>query len=104
MTAHRSDVGPETGRGDGGLWRDCGGGRGIVPLQGLLHRLVESQEHVATLGYVDTLEEQAVLEALLDGVKPPWPADGGRLHTEPHSQVRAPRTHTSVRRLRHGAG
>ena len=80
MTAHRSDVGPEAGPGDGGLWRDGGGGRGIVPLQGLLHRLVESQEHVATLGYVDTLEEQAVLEALLDGVKPPWPADGGRLH------------------------
>lgn len=80
MTAHRSDFGPETGPGDGGLWRDCGGGRGIVPLQGLLHRLVESQEHVATLGYVDTLEEQAVLEALLDSVKPPWPADSGRLH------------------------
>ena len=62
------------------LWQDCRGAGHIGPLQGLLHRLVESQEHIATLGYVDTLEEQAVLESLLDGAKPPWPADGGHLH------------------------
>ena len=62
------------------LWHDCQGAGHIGPLQGLLYRLVESQEHIATLGYVDTLEEQAVLESLLDSAKPPWPADSGHLH------------------------
>ncbi|WP_368642373.1 RES family NAD+ phosphorylase [Castellaniella ginsengisoli] len=68
------------GRTGGGLWQDCRGKDHIGPIQGLLHRLVESQEHVATLGYVDTLEEQAVLESMLDAAKPPWPAGGERLH------------------------
>lgn len=36
-------------------------------------RLVESQQHIATLSYVDTLEEQALLEELLDEAKPPYP-------------------------------
>ena len=65
---------------DGGLWRECGGEHSIGPVQGLLHRLVESQEHIATLGYVDTLEEQAILESLLDAAKPAWPDGGERLH------------------------
>jgi hypothetical protein len=39
----------------------------------LLYRLVENQEQVATLGYVDTLEEQAVLEELLETSKPDYP-------------------------------
>lgn len=39
----------------------------------MLYRLVESQEQVATLGYVDTLEEQALLEALLENSKPDYP-------------------------------
>jgi hypothetical protein len=72
--------GSEAGTEAGGLWRDCAGEDHIGPIQGLLHRLVESQEHIATLGYVDTLEEQAILEALLDAAKPPWPADSARLH------------------------
>ncbi|CAM3779875.1 RES family NAD+ phosphorylase [Castellaniella denitrificans] len=81
MTAARQDGGgPRAGSEAGGLWRECGGERRIGPIQGLLHRLVESQEHIATLGYVDTLEEQAVLEALLDEAKPSWPAGGECLH------------------------
>ncbi|MFV0284244.1 MAG: RES family NAD+ phosphorylase [Castellaniella sp.] len=76
MRGHGID--PDTG--PGGLWQACAGERRIGPIQGLLHRLVESQEHIATLGYVDTLEEQAILESLLDAAKPPWPVSGGPLH------------------------
>ncbi|MDU3955055.1 MAG: RES domain-containing protein, partial [Pseudomonas aeruginosa] len=46
------------------IWRQCKGERHIRPLQGRLVRLVESQEQVATLQLVDTLEEQALLEEL----------------------------------------
>src|SRR5690606_6678737 len=43
----------------------CTGAKHIRPIKGTLRRLVESQEEVATLEYVDTLEEQAVLEEML---------------------------------------
>ena len=44
----------------------------IVPeMSGVIWRVVESQEEIATLGLVDTLEEQATLESLLEGSKPP---------------------------------
>ena len=44
----------------------------IVPeMKGVIWRVVESQEEIATLGLVDTLEEQATLESLLEGSKPP---------------------------------
>lgn len=62
------------------IWAACRGAEQIRPLAGTLHRLVESQARVATLDYVDTLAEQALLEELLEGVKPPWPAGGERLH------------------------
>lgn len=55
------------------IWKNCHGVDHIRPITGELFRLVESQEQVATLGYVDTLSEQAVLEELLDNVKPPVP-------------------------------
>lgn len=74
------DTAPQTCPETGNLWQDCRGQQHITPIQGLLYRLVESQEHIATLGYVDTLEEQAVLEALLDQAKPPWPVESKRLH------------------------
>jgi hypothetical protein len=35
-------------------------------------RMVETQETTATLGIVDSMEEQALLEQLLDQVKPPY--------------------------------
>lgn len=43
-------------------------------------RLVEAQHHVSTLKLVDTLEEQAVLEALVDRAKPPVPPECRHLH------------------------
>lgn len=55
------------------IWADCNGAASIRPIKGLLYRLIENQEQVATLGYVDTLEEQAVLEALLEASKPDYP-------------------------------
>ncbi len=62
------------------IWDACDGPAQVGPLQGLLYRLVESQQQVATLSYVDTLEEQAVLEGLLEASKPPLPAEAERLH------------------------
>ncbi|MGD9602940.1 MAG: RES family NAD+ phosphorylase [Gammaproteobacteria bacterium] len=62
------------------IWTACRGDEQVGPLVGTLHRLVESQAHVATLDYVDTLAEQALLEALLESVKPPWPAGSAALH------------------------
>ncbi|TVQ68527.1 MAG: RES domain-containing protein [Chromatiaceae bacterium] len=53
------------------LWEVCKGSQQVGPVRGTLYRLVESQEQVATLGYVDTLEEQALLESMLEAVKPP---------------------------------
>src|SRR3546814_9169694 len=38
------------------------------------------QEQVATLGYGDTLEEQALLESLIDAAKPPYPEDDAGYH------------------------
>lgn len=52
----------------------------VVELEGTLLRLVESQEQVATNRLVDTLAEQALLEALLDASKPPLPRAAEGLH------------------------
>lgn len=62
------------------VWEACGGARNIEPISGTLYRLVESQEQVATLSYVDTLEEQEMLEALLETAKPPYPQQERDLH------------------------
>lgn len=51
-----------------------------VALQGHALRLVESQEQIATHSLVDTLDEQAILEALLDRSKPPVATDHNGLH------------------------
>ena len=52
------------------VWDACNGAQQIGSLKGTLYRLVESQEQVATLGYVDTLDEQALLEEMLESTKP----------------------------------
>lgn len=62
------------------IWQDAQGEPQIGAISGTLYRLVESQEQVATLGYVDTLEEQALLEEMLEGVKPPYPEQSDKLH------------------------
>lgn len=54
------------------IWDACNGAQQISGLAGTLHRLVESQEQIATLGYVDTLDEQALLESMLEVSKPTY--------------------------------
>ena len=58
------------------IWQACAGVEQIIPLRGRLVRLVENQGQVATLQLVDTLEEQALLEQLLESSKPPLPQVG----------------------------
>jgi len=48
-------------------------------LKGLAWRVVESQEEIATMALVDTLEEQALLEFLLEQSKPPYPKNARQL-------------------------
>lgn len=47
---------------------------------GLVWRLVEDQSRPATMRLVDTLDEQALLEALLEGSKPALPKACAHLH------------------------
>jgi hypothetical protein len=53
------------------IWTRCAGTSEIRPLRLSPWRAVESQHHVSTRKLVDTLEEQALLEELIDGAKPP---------------------------------
>ncbi len=62
------------------LWHMCEGHKYIDSLSGTLYRLIESQEHIATRQLVDTLEEQALLEEMLETVKPPYPQHLDHLH------------------------
>lgn len=55
------------------IWENCKGEQHITSIQGVLFRLVESQEEAATMQYVDTMEEQSVLESLLEKSKPSYP-------------------------------
>jgi len=55
------------------IWQNCSGATHVRPLQCRAFRIVESQEVVATLGLVDTLAEQDVLEQLLETTKPMRP-------------------------------
>jgi hypothetical protein len=47
---------------------------------GTCWRVVEAQHRVSTMKLVDTLDEQATLEELLERTKPPIPANCKRLH------------------------
>lgn len=62
------------------IWQACHGENHIRPLSGELFRLVESQQQIATLSYVDTLEEQALLEKMLEQAKPAHTRGGGAYH------------------------
>lgn len=62
------------------IWQACHGEAHMRPLSGELFRLVESQQQIATLSYVDTLEEQALLEEMLDQAKPAHALDSGGYH------------------------
>ena len=48
--------------------------------EGPIWRCVEGQHQIATLTLVDTLEEQADLERLLESTKPPIPSEARKLH------------------------
>jgi hypothetical protein len=50
------------------------------PLAGTCWRVVEAQHRVSTLKIVDSLEEQELLEALIEEVKPPVPPECRHLH------------------------
>jgi hypothetical protein len=63
------------------IWRHCHGDDQIRPVAGTLFRLIENQEQVATLSYVDSLAEQSVLEDLLERSKPPYPNTTDPLHS-----------------------
>ena len=49
-------------------------------MRGTVWRVVEAQHVVSTMKLVDTTEEQALLEELIDGTKPPFPQDCRHLH------------------------
>ncbi len=61
------------------IWTRCGGDSEIRPLRLSPWRAVEAQHRVSTRKLVDTLEEQALLEEMIDAAKPPDPTRG-RLH------------------------
>ena len=71
-------------------WKSIDWEKVIRPIHGTLYRLVESQEQIATRQLVDTLEEQAVLEEMLDAVKPPYPENMAHLHYLLKSPFRYP--------------
>jgi hypothetical protein len=75
---------------DQSLWTACNGPTQLKKLSGQLFRLVESQQQVATLSYVDTLAEQAVLEQLLENSKPALPQATEPLHYLLKSPFRYP--------------
>jgi hypothetical protein len=52
------------------IWQACADRASPSTLTGTLWRMVESQEEIATSALVDTLDEQAALERLLDETKP----------------------------------
>ena len=62
------------------IWSQCDGPEQIVAIELTLQRVVESQEQAATVGLVDDLDEQSLLEELLEAHKPPLPPGAERLH------------------------
>ena len=50
------------------------------PLAGTCWRLIEAQHHVSTMKLVDTIDEQAALEEMIEVTKPAVPAECRELH------------------------
>jgi hypothetical protein len=61
------------------IWTRCAGASELRPLGLAAWRVVEAQHQVSTRKLVDTLEEQALLESMIETAKPPDPTRG-RLH------------------------
>ena len=77
------------------IWTQCAGASNIRPLQRAPWRVVEAQHRISTRKLVDSLEEQAVLEQLLETSKPPERIER-RLHVLLSTPFRYPP-------LRHGS-
>jgi hypothetical protein len=74
------------------------------PLKLRLWRAVEAQHVVATMALVDSTEEQALLEDILEASKPPLPAECRRLHYLLQTPFRYPAPVPSRFRRAHEAG
>ena len=61
------------------IWTRCAGDSELRPFRGEPWRVVEAQHQVSTRKLVDSAEEQALLEEMIDRVKPP-DLTVGRLH------------------------
>ncbi|MGH9380101.1 MAG: RES family NAD+ phosphorylase [Thermoanaerobaculia bacterium] len=61
------------------IWTRCAGEAEIGALRLAAWRAAEAQHQISTRKLVDTLEEQAILDQLIEAAKPPDPAHG-RLH------------------------
>jgi RES domain len=62
------------------IWLEAEGKNHIKTLMAKIYRLVESQEQIATLGLVNNVYEQGVLEDLIESTKSPLPEDTCSLH------------------------
>ena len=62
------------------IWTRCAASSEIGPLVSRPWRAVEAQHRVATRKLVDSLEDQALLEEILEDSKPPAREDTRRLH------------------------
>lgn len=62
------------------IWLESDGKNHIKPLMAKIYRLVESQEQIATLGLVNNVYEQGVLEELIELTKSPLPSKLSPLH------------------------
>src|SRR6478672_3139327 len=86
------------------IWTRCAGDSEIRRLQATAWRVVESQHQVSTRKLVDSNEEQALLEDLIESVKPP-DVTAGRLHYLLSTPFRyPPLTHGSRFGRRHERG
>src|SRR5215207_11623139 len=61
------------------IWTRCAGDSEIRALHVSPWRVVEAQHQVSTRKLVDSAEEQALLEEMIDSVKPP-DVTNGRMH------------------------
>jgi hypothetical protein len=62
------------------IWTECAGASELRTLSLAPYRSVEAQHQVSTRKLVDSDAEQALLEDLIEGAKPPDRTSGARLH------------------------
>lgn len=62
------------------IWLKARGKDQIKPMMAKIYRLVESQEQSATLGLVNTVYEQGVLEEIIESTKSLFPENSHSLH------------------------